>query len=93
MSLTIQLQILTIYGHKEVTIFDEFTKILTPRICVVELSFNRLITSIYIIECIEIDSRPLSMSGELVTKKITIYSRYQVTINKNFDKNSTIEPV
>ena len=67
-ALTIQLQILTIYGHKEVTIFDEFTKIQTPRICVVELSSNRLITSIYIIEFNEINSMPLSMRGELVTK-------------------------
>ena len=67
-ALTIQLQILTIYGHKEVTIFDEFSKVRTQKLCVVELRSNRLITSIYIIEFNEIDSMPLSMRGELVTK-------------------------
>ena len=73
MSLTIQIQILTLYGHIKVTIFNEFSKIQTQKLCFVELSSNRLITSIYIIECIEIDSRPLSMRGELVTKRISLY--------------------
>ena len=45
----------------------------TQKLCVVELSSNRLITSIYKIEFNEIESMPLSMRGELVTKGISIY--------------------
>ena len=44
---------MTIYGHRNVTTFDDVCKFASPKLKTVELSSNGLITSIYHLEFIE----------------------------------------
>ena len=44
---------MTIYGHINVTTFDDVCKFVSPKLKTVELSSNGLLTSIYQLEIIE----------------------------------------
>ena len=44
---------MTIYGHRNVTTFDDVCKFASPKLKTEELSSNGLITSIYHLEIIE----------------------------------------